>query len=252
MFGVSFVHHVLAGYKFLMRFYNKGDKIYIFGFSRGAYTARYLAEMIQEIGLLSQGNEEMVRFAWDSFSDHKLNKQTTEGNQFLHDFKDTFCRLGVKVHFLGLFDCVNSVADIQGAAEHQGSTEHELSAGDEHATEHEEAPSQSKWPAEHVRHAVSAHERRVLFLPSLFLLNPNEPEDPRIKEVYFAGNHGDVGGGWAYEKEDEKPAPKFLLSDIALKWMVDEVTHLDQNLNDLPDEHRVSNPVATLCHVSNV
>jgi len=45
-----------------MRYYSQGDKIYIFGFSRGAYTARFLSKMIDSIGLLSMGNEEMISF----------------------------------------------------------------------------------------------------------------------------------------------------------------------------------------------
>jgi uncharacterized protein (DUF2235 family) len=62
-FGTFFVNHVIGGYQFLLRYYNQGDKIYIFSFSRGAYTARFLSEMIDRIGLLSMGNEEMIAFA---------------------------------------------------------------------------------------------------------------------------------------------------------------------------------------------
>ena len=47
-----------------MRYYSPGDDIYFFGFSRGAYTARFLAEMLDYVGLLSAGNEELLRFAW--------------------------------------------------------------------------------------------------------------------------------------------------------------------------------------------
>jgi len=43
-----------------MRFYSPGDDIYMFGFSRGAYTARFLAEMIDHVGIVAPGNEEMV------------------------------------------------------------------------------------------------------------------------------------------------------------------------------------------------
>jgi len=64
MLGTSFGAHVMGGYKFLMRYYMPGDDIYMFGFSRGAYTARFLAEMLDHIGLLSAGNEEMCHFAW--------------------------------------------------------------------------------------------------------------------------------------------------------------------------------------------
>lgn len=118
--GTTFEYHVSAGYKFLMRFYSPGDAIYIFGFSRGAYTARFLAEMINVAGLLSQGNEDMVRFAFSSFSDvqrhrGKLKKTEEERNheKYLQNFKKTFCRPNVDVYFLGLFDCVNSVGQFE-------------------------------------------------------------------------------------------------------------------------------------------
>jgi uncharacterized protein (DUF2235 family) len=54
----------MGGYKFLMRYYNPGDDIYLFGFSRGAYTARFLAEMLDHVGLLSVSvtNTSIVRF----------------------------------------------------------------------------------------------------------------------------------------------------------------------------------------------
>jgi hypothetical protein len=99
MFGGSFVHHVLGGYQFLLSFYAPGDKIYIFGFSRGAYTARFLSEMIDNIGLLSRGNEEMIRFAWDTFSDYQRlggkSPQDTEldpEDNVVDDYSDTESR----------------------------------------------------------------------------------------------------------------------------------------------------------------
>lgn len=59
--GSSFADHIQGGYRFLMRYYSDGDDIYFFGFSRGAYTARFLARMLDCVGLLSAGNEEMFR-----------------------------------------------------------------------------------------------------------------------------------------------------------------------------------------------
>ena len=59
--SLSTLESVLTG-QFLMRYYNDGDAIYFFGFSRGAYTARFLAQMLDYVGLLSAGNEEMLRF----------------------------------------------------------------------------------------------------------------------------------------------------------------------------------------------
>ena len=59
--------HVTSAYRFLMRYYEAGDEIYIFGFSRGAYTARVLAAMLYKVGLLGKGNEELIEFAWSIF-----------------------------------------------------------------------------------------------------------------------------------------------------------------------------------------
>ncbi|KAL2130493.1 hypothetical protein VTI74DRAFT_6329 [Chaetomium olivicolor] len=116
--GSSFDQHVVGGYRFLMRFYNPGDEIYIFGFSRGAYIARFLAEMLDYVGLLSHGNEEMVVFTWKAFSNwqSRQGSKTPEGIKkqkemyaFMKGFRETFSRPVRRIRFLGLFDTVNSV-----------------------------------------------------------------------------------------------------------------------------------------------
>ncbi|KAL2870286.1 T6SS phospholipase effector Tle1-like catalytic domain-containing protein [Aspergillus lucknowensis] len=215
--GVSFVDHVIAGYKFVMRYYSTGDHIYIFGFSRGAYTARFLSEMIHSIGLLSRGNEEMVPFAWDAFSRYQNSRgndpQTEEDRElarYMQKFKTTFCRPDVGVHFLGLFDCVNSVGQFEIPFFRR-------------SYRYIASPS-----ARHIRHAVSIHERRLKFKPALFHLEPKHRESVDFKEVWFAGNHGDVGGGWPLHK-----GQKHLLSDIPLNWMIQEVLNLPNSESKL-------------------
>ncbi|KAI1981034.1 hypothetical protein LOZ53_001581 [Ophidiomyces ophidiicola] len=208
--GNTFEYHVCSGYEFLMKFYEPGDDIYIFGFSRGAYTARFLAEMIDKVGLLSQGNEEMVRFVFASFSQvqHSKGKRTkspkdVEHEEYLLKFRTTFCRPEVSVHFLGLFDCVNSVSQFE-IPFRRHSYEYIAQA-----------------PAKHIRHAVSIHERRLKFKPALFVFE-EESQGADIKEVWFAGSHCDIGGGFRFEGDS-----KNLLSDIPLAWMIDEVLSLD-------------------------
>lgn len=111
--GTSFDHHVIAGYRFIMRYHDEKDKIFIFGFSRGAFTARFLARMISTIGLLSKGNEELVPFAYRAYQDYEMGtgrfKSAQEAEHYMQNFKTTFARKKAKVHFLGLFDTVNSV-----------------------------------------------------------------------------------------------------------------------------------------------
>src|SRR5215475_2429653 len=93
--------HVTDAYRFLMRYYQEGDAIFIFGFSRGAYTARAVAAMLYKVGLLTQGNEELIPFAWDIF------KRERDRNVY-RGFAKTFSRR-VPIHFLGLWDTVSSV-----------------------------------------------------------------------------------------------------------------------------------------------
>ncbi|KAH7324744.1 hypothetical protein B0I35DRAFT_348836 [Stachybotrys elegans] len=171
--GSSFDQHVVGGYRFLMRFYNPGDEIYMFGFSRGAYIARFLAEMLDYIGLLSHGNEEMVKFAWKAFSqwqcrqgnvDHsdgvmtKTEEKTREMYRFMKGFRETFSRPVGRIKFLGLFDTVNSVPRFETAW-----------------MQRSKFPYTARSSARYIRHAVSIDERRAKFRQDLmYQANPKQ------------------------------------------------------------------------------
>lgn len=159
--GSSFDHHVVGGYRFLMRFYSPGDEIYIFGFSRGAYIARFLAEMLDHVGLLSHGNEEMVSFAWKAFAqwecrrtaagdDPEEQKKKRQMHEFMKGFRETFSRPVRRIQFLGLFDTVNSVPRFETAW-----------------MERSKFPYTSRSSAKVIRHAVSIDERRAKFRQDL-------------------------------------------------------------------------------------
>ncbi|THH11156.1 hypothetical protein EW145_g852 [Phellinidium pouzarii] len=98
--------HVMGGYKFLMKNYQPGDNISIFGFSRGAYTARALAGMLTKIGLLPKDNDEQVTFAYKMYT--RTDKQ---GLIEAAGFKQTFCR-PVQVRFIGVWETVASTGII--------------------------------------------------------------------------------------------------------------------------------------------
>ncbi|KAK5651914.1 hypothetical protein OQA88_11573 [Cercophora sp. LCS_1] len=260
-FGAGFDAHVLAGYRFLMRYYSSGDKIYMFGFSRGAFTAKFLARMIHTVGLLCKGNEEMVPFAYrlyqrylsgeiQQFSRRHHRASTTsdaDSQQHAKDeiaaFSNTFCRKeaichhgrleerNIKVFFLGMWDCVNSVAVLESKTP---------------------KPIQIKGTAKYVRHAVAVDERRVKFKAALLAQDIRDSaDDEDIREVWFPGCHGDVGGGWPASETNKLDAKKemsfwerikntwttrtadkatkyidsgpFQMSDIPLAWMIREV-----------------------------
>lgn len=121
----------MAGYKFLMRYYQNGDDIYFFGFSRGSYIARFLAEMLDHVGLLSAGNEELIRFVWKTFSKWQARqggssveekKKAAEMLRFMTAFRETFSRPVRRIRFLGLFDTVNSVSKVCILTPHYNTT----------------------------------------------------------------------------------------------------------------------------------
>lgn len=158
----------------------------------------------------------MVSFAWKTFSDWQASRSMTRGEQtdknkqdeaYMEAFKNTFCRDEVHVHFLGLFDCVNSVGQFDLPFT---------------STSFQQIPTRV---AENVRHAVAIDERRIKFKPALFHQDGHKLDDKQLKEVWFAGAHGDIGGGWPLVKEQTRT-----LSNLPLKWMLDEI-------RDLPETH---------------
>ncbi|KAL4253631.1 hypothetical protein ABKN59_003424 [Abortiporus biennis] len=212
--------HVKEGYKFLMDNYKKGDKICLFGFSRGAYTARVLAAMLYKVGLLPPGNHEQVDFAFSVY-------QTTgqEGVELSREFKKTFA-LPVTVEFLGVWDTVSSVGLIPRSHPY----------------------TSVNYSVKTFRHALALDERRTRFRPNLWHeptlipgeqdLDVDDPEsllkpiddknrdawvyqppnrmDADVLEVWFAGAHADVGGGSHTNAELDS------LSFIPLRWMIKE------------------------------
>ena len=98
--------HVQDAYKFLMQTYREGDKICLFGFSRGAYTARCVAGMLHKVGLLPAHNVAQVPFAYQFYKD-----DSELGWEMSAEFKKTFC-INASVYFVGVWDCVASVGFI--------------------------------------------------------------------------------------------------------------------------------------------
>ncbi|KAG6864127.1 hypothetical protein C0991_012247 [Blastosporella zonata] len=223
----------MDGYEFLMQNYKAGDRICIFGFSRGAYTARGLAGMIHKVGLLPACNHQQVPFAY------KMFKRVDEvGWQQSNAFKKAFS-VDVPIEFIGVWDTVNSVGLIPRRLPFTTSNQ----------------------IVRTFRHAVSLDERRAKFKANLWNRpNPTEaalgiegqkPDVPKeqhqpngvksehhhskrstnlrkmekkysdrteratdVEEVWFSGCHCDVGGG---SVDNGTPHS---LARIPLRWMI--------------------------------
>jgi uncharacterized protein (DUF2235 family) len=168
--GSSFDEHVMGGYKFLMRYYSPGDQIFFIGFSRGAYIARFLAEMLDYIGLLEAGNEELIRFAWKTFAKWQQRAGDSEDNEeekkklfeYMKAFRETFSRPISRIQFMGLFDTVNSVPRFENAW-----------------MQRSKFPYTARSSAHVIRHAVGIDERRAKFRQDL--ISGKRPHDKKHK-----------------------------------------------------------------------
>ncbi|KAF8215017.1 hypothetical protein K438DRAFT_1800618 [Mycena galopus ATCC 62051] len=195
-FAIFLSDHVRDGYRFLMDNYRAGDKICIFGFSRGSYTARALAGMLHKVGLLPQGNQEQVPFAYNMYQ-----KTSAAGLQLAAGYKQTFCQ-DVQVEFLGVWDTVASVGVIMRRTLPYTGVNSSVKI---------------------FRHAVSLDEHRSRFVP--YLLEPKPTPGAKAGgecptdslEVWFSGCHTDIGGG-----SDANDVSRSL-SDITFRWMVRQI-----------------------------
>jgi uncharacterized protein (DUF2235 family) len=218
-FGAGFKDNVLDAYRYLMDVYNDGDQIYIFGFSRGSYTARALASLLHGYGLLCRGNEGHLLYAWRMMIDQlkynreqlkkphgKRNRSNAHTIKRNDAYAQTFSRI-VTVRFIGIWDTVSSVGWIYDPIRLlDGAQNPIIQVG---------------------RHAVSIDERRAFYRDNLWgnLVDINDPEWPEtlrkqgiqqdIAQVWFPGAHSDVGG--SYPQTEAAPANE------ALRWMIGEL-----------------------------
>ncbi|KAN0091571.1 Uncharacterized alpha/beta hydrolase domain (DUF2235) domain containing protein [Tylopilus felleus] len=221
---------VKDAYSWLARTYQDGDQIYLFGFSRGAYQVRVLAEMIHEVGLIRTPTEKQIETAYDHYEAVRSGKPKV--TQIAGEFKNTFSWKGVGVHFVGVWDTVSSVGLVREDVF--------LST------------SSSAVHACHFRHALALDELRVKFMPEYFHEMNSQADDVKskyivtdldvehlatpacevhssassdnstdsseakktaeIKEVWFAGSHSDVGG-------KHRPGESHQSGNVSLLWM---------------------------------
>lgn len=202
--------NIKEAYRFLVQNYGRDadgtrDRIYICGFSRGAYSARVLAGFIHAFGLMEPRNLNLLGYAYRAYKRIGLDEKAGAFDE-LRLFERVLRADRPPIRFLGLFDTVASV----------------IEAGRYGPRLHKHAFTRRNPSVESVRHAVAIAERRTMFRPELwsedqafkrnrFDKGDGVPQDTR--EVWFAGVHGDVGGGYA---EAESGLGKW-----PLKWMID-------------------------------
>ncbi|MHC0431928.1 DUF2235 domain-containing protein [Streptomyces sp. O3] len=189
-FGMGLSRHVLDAYRFLVDAYEPGDKLYLFGFSRGAYTARSLAGMVRNCGILRQEHSDMVKKAWALYRDRKEKPSGCAAVLFRRAYAHE-----TDVHFIGVWDTVGALG-IPGPRLLRRRWEF-------HDTK-------LSGKVRGAFHALAIDEQRGFFEPTLWCPQPGDAEKGQeVRQVWFAGVHTDVGGG----------SPKPCLSDVTLLWM---------------------------------
>lgn len=185
--------NVSEGYEFLCREYRPGDRIWLFGFSRGAFTARAVGGMVNMYGLVYPSGLPMVRTLVRTYF-----AESNEG-------RDNFARDVIKhfsldrtplLHFTGVWDTVETIG-LTGGVTITNSTEfeHKLFV--------------------HIRHALAIHETREKYKPREYTAPAFTEEEQAyrsFKQCWFRGVHSDIGGSYAQDG----------LSNITLNWMMEE------------------------------
>ena len=216
-FGEGLDTNVREAYRFIANNHAEGDEIYLFGFSRGAYTVRSLAGMIGYAGLLGRDQMHLVAEAYELYRKEK----SANGDEALA-FRSRHDTSVPEITLMGCWDTVGAL----GIPNKLPRIPLDKAFTDRY-----------RWLdfklGEHVRaalHAVSIDERRKEFEHTpMYKGSP----DQVLHEVWFAGDHGCVGGGTKHKEP---------LSRIALEWMVEQLGELGLDLAVDGDFRGLSDP----------
>ncbi|MEM7535881.1 MAG: DUF2235 domain-containing protein [Chloroflexota bacterium] len=202
--GAGFSQDILDCYNLIFDHYTIGDQIYLLGFSRGAATVRSLASFIEMFGILPTGRHRLITDAFEIYRIRDAEKRQREAKKF----RNRNYPIPVDIKFLGVWDTVAAlglptIPFIEWILNLLPSTRHKF---------HDfTLPDNVK----NAYQALAIDDRRPSFEP-LIWQKPSSDDNRAVKQVWFAGSHSDVGGG--FERGEQQ------LSDIALEWMLHYAT----------------------------
>ncbi|MFB2668768.1 DUF2235 domain-containing protein [Shewanella xiamenensis] len=213
--------NIMDGYRYIVQNYSPGDEIYLFGFSRGAYTVRCLCGLINNCGILKRPDARLIQQAFDHYKKSSApfapsgDKSVEFRQKHSHESReikfvgvwDTVGAMGIPISFLGLFEDKDEFYDTKIGRN-----------------------------VRVARHALAIDEHRSDFEPTIWQLRDNMD----MQQVWFAGAHSDIGGSYQPDKDGS------LLSDNALAWMIAEAERFNLSLEPHLTASLHPNPLATL------
>lgn len=215
-FGYGLSDNVLAGYRWLCETWQPDDQLYMFGFSRGAYTARSLAGMIRKCGLLRRPAAGKVAktdiaAAYDFYRDTGTRPDDPAAVAYRGSHG-----IAIDIHFIGVWDTVGSL----GIPDTASWFPYARARYQFHDTELSKI-------VKYAYQALALDEHRADFAPALWTRNPysvkpgetmtsKKKEQIEIEQRWFIGSHADVGGGYVRDGAGHRPD---LLPDLPLAWL---------------------------------
>lgn len=226
-FGYGISDNIKNAYCFIVGNYEPGDEIFLFGFSRGAFTVRSIAGMIRNVGILKRNKRHLINEAFRRYV--ARSKKWHPDSEYSKKFREENTHQSETVRFLGVWDTVGALGAPFGIA--LGWVVNTLFNCRFHDVKLSSIIESSY-------HALSIDERRWPFRPTLWTLNDkhllrnaqnaSNGRPPAYEEKWFPGVHSNVGGGY----------PDTGLSDCSLEWMVGRAQNQGLNVN----VNLISNP----------
>lgn len=195
--GKGLAKNITDGYRYIVQNYKDGDKIYLFGFSRGAYTSRAISGLINNCGILKREEAHLIEEAWDIYR-NESEECKPEGEESKR-FRSQYSHPSKQVHFVGVWDTIGALGipfSVLG-----------LFDKDEQFYDSKVGPNVS-----FARHALAIDEKRSDYSPTIW----QNRAGVNLKQMWFAGVHCDVGGSYSPDQNTR------LASDTALRWIVEE------------------------------
>ena len=192
--GEGLEENIHDAYRFLIANYEPGDWIYIFGFSRGAFTARSIAGMIRKCGILRRNQVRSYKPALE-FYRNDLKPTDPKAEAFRKEHAE---ELDTPIKCVGVWDTVGALGiPAVNRMMHRNQEFYDTALSS---------------MVEHAYHAVAIDEHRRPFAPTLWNNESPRPAGKPLEQTWFIGAHSDVGGGYGSSESG--------LSDIALRWMM--------------------------------
>jgi uncharacterized protein (DUF2235 family) len=191
-FGYGISRNIRRGFLWLSEHYEPGDNIFVFGFSRGAYTARSLVGLIRKCGIPKDPRE---AFAKEAYHIYREKEWEPDGREAVA-FKNTFSHTDIKIKFVGVWDTVGAL----------GIPAHRVWFSKDFYRWHDTELSRM---VENAYHAMAMDEHRPNFAATVWSNAKQPGPGQSIEQRWFPGSHADVGGGYTDTS----------LNQIPLRWM---------------------------------